>query len=31
MAAVQQRISLEEFLRLPEEKPALEYQDAMVT
>src|SRR5438046_9789479 len=31
MAAVQQRISLEQFLKLPDQKPALEYQDGMVT
>src|SRR5438876_10589229 len=30
MAVTQQRIGLEEFLRLPEDKPALEYLDGMV-
>ena len=31
MALTQRQISLEDFLRLPEEKPALEYFDGMVT
>lgn len=31
MVAVQTKLSLEEFLRLPEEKPALEYEDGVVT
>jgi Uma2 family endonuclease len=31
MVAVGSRISLEEFLALPERKPALEYEDGMVT
>jgi Uma2 family endonuclease len=31
MAIAQRRMTLEEFLRLPEEEPALEYEDGMVT
>jgi Uma2 family endonuclease len=31
MAITQTRLSLEEFLRLPEEEPALEYEDGVVT
>ena len=31
MAIPEQRITLEEFLQLPEEKPALEFEDGMVT
>src|SRR5437870_3575677 len=31
MATVQQRLTLEEFLKLPEEEPALEYEDGEVT
>jgi Uma2 family endonuclease len=31
MAIAQTRLSLEEFLRLPEEEPALEYEDGVVT
>ncbi len=30
MAVLQQGLSLEEFLKLPEEKPALEFEDGMV-
>jgi Uma2 family endonuclease len=31
MAVTQQRMTLEEFLELPEEEPALEYEDGVVT
>ncbi len=31
MAVTQRRMTLEEFLALPEEKPALEYEDGVVT
>lgn len=31
MAITQTRLSLEDFLRLPEEEPALEYEDGVVT
>jgi Uma2 family endonuclease len=31
MAITEQRLSLDEFLKLPEEKPALEYEDGVVT
>ena len=31
MALTERRTSLEEFLKLPEEKPALEYFDGKVT
>jgi Uma2 family endonuclease len=31
MAVLQRGLTLEQFLRLPEEKPALEYEDGMVT
>ncbi len=31
MAITQHRLTLEEFLRLPERKPALEYEDGVVT
>lgn len=31
MAVTEQQLSLQEFLRLPEDKPALEYEDGMVT
>src|SRR5205823_1603434 len=31
MAIKQQRMTLEEFLKLPEKKPALEFEDGMVT
>ena len=31
MATTEQRLTLEEFLKLPEEKPALEFIDGMVT
>lgn len=31
MATVQTGLTLEEFLKLPEEKPALEYLDGVVT
>ncbi len=31
MAIAQQRMTLEQFLRLPEEKPALEFENGMVT
>src|SRR2546427_470977 len=31
VATAQQRLTLEEFLKLPEEEPALEYEDGEVT
>jgi Uma2 family endonuclease len=31
MAITEQRLTLEEFMKLPEEKPALEFMDGMVT
>ena len=31
MAVTEQRLTLEEFLELPEEKPALEYENGVVT
>src|SRR5437868_5585497 len=31
MTITQQRLTLEEFLKLPEEKPALEYENGVIT